>query len=88
MSVINAMENVVKHYFSEFEERQYLKCNCEHCKNDILAIALNQLPSKYVSTAIGEVYMKTLMMDKQVESDVLKEITNAAMIVEKNPHHN
>jgi competence protein ComFB len=88
MSVINAMENIVQHYFSEFEQNQHLKCNCSHCRNDIIAITLNRLPTKYVSTEIGQVYMKTLLFDKQMESDVIREITNAAMLVQDKPRHN
>ncbi|WP_027416761.1 late competence development ComFB family protein [Aneurinibacillus terranovensis] len=88
MSVTNAMESIVKHFFAEFQENYPLKCDCSQCKDDIIAIALNRVPSKYVSTEVGEVYIKTLMMDKQIESDVIKEITNAVMVVEKNPRHN
>lgn len=62
-------------------------CKCERCKMDIIAITLNNLPSKYVVAEKGELYSKVNMFKMQVEVDVMTEIIKAAMIVKKNPQH-
>ncbi|MBC8587550.1 late competence development ComFB family protein [Paratissierella segnis] len=62
-------------------------CRCERCKMDIIAISLNNLPSKYVVTERGELYSKVNLFKMQVEVDVITEITKAAMIVKRNPNH-
>jgi hypothetical protein len=41
-----------------------------------MAITLNRLPAKYVSTASGEVFAKT-QLRMQTETDVYRELANA-----------
>jgi len=62
-------------------------CKCEKCKADITAIALNELPPKYVVTAIGELYTKVNELEQQFSVDVQTAIIKAALIVGKNPKH-
>ena len=62
-------------------------CNCSQCKADIMAIALNMLPTKYVVTKEGTVYSKTSLLVQQFEVDIITAITKAAEIVSKSPRH-
>lgn len=62
-------------------------CKCEKCRLDIIAIALNSLPSKYVVTDKGELFTKVREMEQQFEVDVEAEIIKAAVFVSKNPRH-
>lgn len=62
-------------------------CLCERCKMDILAHALNNSPPKYVVTAKGELYAKMSVLQGQFEVDVVRAITDAAMLVAKQPRH-
>lgn len=62
-------------------------CKCEKCINDIAAITLNSLPSKYVVTEIGELYSKVSLLKMQVEVDVITAITKAALLVKESPKH-
>lgn len=48
----------------------------EKSQSDIMAIALNRLPAKYVSTARGEVIAKA-QMGMQAETDVYRELSYA-----------
>jgi competence protein ComFB len=48
----------------------------EQLRNDIMAIALNSLPPKYVTTEQGEIFSKT-QLRAQVETDVYREIYRA-----------
>ncbi|AAM24495.1 MAG: Late competence development protein ComFB [Caldanaerobacter subterraneus] len=62
-------------------------CKCERCRMDIKALALNNLPPKYVVTEEGELYVKTNELVRQFEVDIIKAITMAAMKVKENPRH-
>jgi len=53
---------------------------------DILALALNHLPNKYVTTDSGKIYAQ--MIDNftiQYETDVLASLTRAAITVKERP---
>ncbi|MGE5629859.1 MAG: late competence development ComFB family protein [Caulobacteraceae bacterium] len=63
-------------------------CKCEKCRLDIMALALNEMPSKYVVTDKGELYSKVRELEQQFEVDVETAIAKAAVFVGKNPKHN
>ena len=62
-------------------------CTCEKCLLDIAAIALNDLPPKYIVTEKGELYSKINALGQQFEVDVVSAITKAAVLVKRRPRH-
>lgn len=62
-------------------------CKCDKCKLDIMAIALNDLPPRYVVTEVGELYTKVSELASQFEVDTETALVKAAMFVGKNPKH-
>ncbi|HHY70202.1 MAG TPA: late competence development ComFB family protein [Thermoanaerobacterales bacterium] len=82
----NYMENVVALLMDELIKDRDM-CKCEHCRLDIMAIALNKLPPKYTVTREGEVYAKTDLLSRQYRTDVIVQLLKAIDIVSKNPHH-
>ena len=62
-------------------------CKCELCVMDIAAIALNDLPPKYIATEKGELYSKVNSLKNQFEVDVISAITKAAVLVKRSPRH-
>ncbi len=82
----NYMENVVALLMDELIKDRDM-CKCEHCRLDIMAIALNKLPPKYTVTREGEVYAKIDLLSRQYHTDVIIQLLNAIDIVLKNPHH-
>lgn len=76
------VENILKRIMNDYGDF----CKCQKCIFDIKAIALNNLPTKYIVTQIGEVYVKADAMDKQLQIDVTNQVLNAIRIVSKNPH--
>lgn len=62
-------------------------CKCEQCHKDIAAIALNQLPPKYIVSEKGELYSKISALRQQFEVDVITAVTMAAVLVKRNPRH-
>ena len=63
-------------------------CKCDKCRLDIIALALNSLPSKYVVSAKGELYAKVSELEQQFDIDVETAIIKAAFLVNENPRHN
>ncbi|OFW82464.1 MAG: hypothetical protein A2201_06090 [Alicyclobacillus sp. RIFOXYA1_FULL_53_8] len=86
--VFNVTETMVKDLFTQgFLEHRKLVCNCARCQDDILAMALNHLPARYVSSDKGEVFVKAQSFNPQLQSDVLRELELAAEKVGQRPRH-
>ena len=62
-------------------------CKCEKCSMDIAAIALNELPAKYVVTDKGVLFSKIDALQQQFEIGVTAAIIRAIQIVHKSPLH-
>jgi competence protein ComFB len=55
-------------------------------REDVLALALNQLPTKYVTSGGGKLYVELINTYKiQYETDVITSLTKAAMKVKNKP---
>ncbi|HOQ00230.1 MAG TPA: late competence development ComFB family protein [Acetivibrio clariflavus] len=82
----NYMEEIV---FSSIKEvlDDIKVCSCDKCILDIAAIALNELPPKYIVTEKGELYSKVDSLRQQFEVDVISAIAKAAVLVKRNPRH-
>lgn len=87
MSLYNFMEIGVRNHIKEILEKQDDMCKCEQCIDDISAIALNNLPPKYIAREEGALYSKLSEMENQFSVDIIKEITKAINIVSRNPRH-
>jgi competence protein ComFB len=87
MKVINLMESVVEMVLEKQIDFLQMNCTCDQCKNDVLALALNALPTRYVSTMRGHTIQRAKLMDEQTLADVLREISKAAVIVSAKPSH-
>lgn len=77
MPIHNLMEELVGNCLKEYIARHVkLQSLSEVELGDIMAITLNRLPGKYVTTEKGEVFAKT-QLRAQLESDVFKELSYA-----------
>jgi competence protein ComFB len=87
-SILNAMEPIVSQLFDDnYVKTNILKCSCDKCQMDIILLALNHLKPHYTSTQAGEAYIKALYMEPQLQSDVLREITESVKVIEVRPNH-
>lgn len=86
LEVKNYMEELVEEVLGEVLERMEM-CKCEKCKNDICAIALNNLKPMYATSQKGRVFIKISMLKQQSKADVLSEVTRAAKKVAMDKHH-
>lgn len=87
MKLYNLMEEEVNHVIDKLLKNNDGICTCEKCKLDIAAIALNNLPPKYIVTSRGKLFEKVNNMNYQFEADVIKEVYKAIRIVSKAPKH-
>lgn len=66
---------------------EYEGCKCTKCKNDIMALALNKLPPKYVVTEKGMVFAQLHALDPQIRADIMTAVTEASKRVNANKQH-
>ena len=81
----NAMESLVWQMLDEVLSDFPAACTCEQCKVDIIAVALNHLSPKYVTTYTGEVYNKANMLEHQYKTDLYGTIAKGVLKVHENP---
>lgn len=72
---------------SMLSSSRYTGCTCTQCREDILAIALNQLPPHYVSTDKGVLFEKANQLANRFDNDILPALVRAIQVVEKAPRH-
>ncbi|MCM3124720.1 late competence development ComFB family protein [Mesobacillus sp. AQ2] len=62
-------------------------CNCQKCRNDIIAISLNTLPSHYVTTEDGRKMVYEQLNTQENRAWINKRIISAIHLVGKYPKH-
>lgn len=87
MELKNYMEEVVLQKIDSVIARYPDCCKCEQCRLDIVALALNNLPPRYVSTHKGDIFVRIQEMEGKNDVDVIQAIAKAIEIVGKNPRH-
>ena len=62
-------------------------CRCSRCRNDVLALALNQLPPKYVVMPVRELTPRLSIYEGRFNSAVTAQILRACKEVLEHPRH-
>ncbi|MDN5346490.1 MAG: competence protein ComFB [Clostridia bacterium] len=83
----NYMEDCVWELLDKVLEQDPAACRCPACRYDMVALALNNLPPRYVVREKGEVYSKASMLEIQHRADIYTALTKALAIVKQNPRH-
>ncbi len=84
--VFNVVEIIAKDKVADIMERMAM-CTCEKCVCDVLALALNDLPTKYVTSDAGKQYIQLDSYKKQFETDVAFALMKACITVKETPNH-
>lgn len=84
MAPKNIMEEITRNIILEYLPLLNLPCTCERCQNDILALALNQIPPCYVVKEENAVYVRAKLLEKQDLTNILSAVSKAALIVSEN----
>jgi competence protein ComFB len=85
-SLINLSEILTKELLPSVMERMEV-CTCPVCTGNVLALALNALPTKYVTTDEGKQYTQLEVYKRQNELDVMAALTRACLRVKDSPRH-
>lgn len=86
MALINMMESFVAARLDELL-RDYDCCKCESCREDMMAIALNDLPPRYVSTPKGQLFTRAGALLQQNAVDIEVALLKAIAMVGAKPRH-
>lgn len=81
--VINVMEEVVLSKLDSALSR-FQCCRCDRCKKDIVALALNKLPPKYMVLSQGQ---HPPDIDAQTNAQVVTALIQAVIKVRAHPRH-
>ncbi|HZK43718.1 MAG TPA: late competence development ComFB family protein [Syntrophomonadaceae bacterium] len=87
MKVINVVESLVWNKLDEVLLHKPEMCQCDKCRADIAAYALNHLPPRYVVSDEGEIYARAESLGLGSNASLVVAITEAIEIVAKNPKH-
>jgi competence protein ComFB len=88
MELRNLMESLVMQRLDELSASEKgAFCSCGQCRMDIAALALNDLPPRYVVTQRGETYSKADILEIQRYVDVVSAVAKAVSLVQKKPRH-
>jgi competence protein ComFB len=89
ISYVNVMEEVVSTLVNVLMMSPDYQtfCNCQKCRNDIIAISLNTLPSHYVTTDDGRKMVFEQLNTQENRAWINKRIISAIHLVGKYPKH-
>ncbi len=86
VGVHNVMEDVVRDTLLSYKSKMNLTCDCEQCLSDISALALNELPPRYISNSKYSPYVRaTHEADMQGATTIIAVIAKSAALVSKSP---
>lgn len=83
---VNVMERLVRDK-AEGYMKQFGNCTCSRCVEDTVALALTNLPSKYVVVNRDAVSPLLNFYEKQYAGQITVEITKACIKVKEDPRH-
>ena len=79
-------EDVYKRQVVDYLKR-FGVCTCSRCVADTIALALTNLPSKYIVTDYDNVEPLISLYEHKYQVSIMTELTKACFEVDGNPHH-
>ena len=84
---INVMQVLVEEKAPKYV-KMFGLCACERCMEDVKALTLNNLPSKYVVLEQGDLVPRLTVYENKFSSDITAQMLKACRLVMERPHHN
>ncbi|TFG81635.1 MAG: hypothetical protein E4G74_03865 [Erysipelotrichales bacterium] len=84
--LVNLTEELVLEHIGVMMERMKL-CRCLTCTMDVLALTLNSLPQRYITTDLGRQHFQVGIYKKQYEANTRAAIAKACIRVKTSPRH-
>ena len=83
---MNVMQVLVEEQAPRYAQMFGL-CSCERCLEDVKALTLNNLPSKYVVLEPGDRIPRLTVYEGRFASDITAQLLSACKLVMAHPHH-
>ena len=83
---VNVMEYAVQNMVQEYMERLGV-CSCGHCVADVTAMALTNLPAKYIVVPPSTAPALLSFYSSHFSRQIIVELIKACSIIKENPHH-
>lgn len=83
---VNVMEAIVRKKAEEYMNTLGM-CTCNRCFVDTIAVALTNLPAKYVVVQDNSTSPLLNYYSDKLEGEVTIEVMKACMLVKEHPHH-
>ncbi|MGM0599234.1 MAG: late competence development ComFB family protein [Candidatus Rifleibacteriota bacterium] len=88
MVLVNKMEGVVEQAVETVvSEKNKEFCTCDRCRKDVIALALNSLPPRYVVTEIGDAVTNVDLDSFQGKANIIMAVYKAIDVVNSHPRH-
>ncbi|MGQ9628771.1 MAG: late competence development ComFB family protein [bacterium] len=87
MELKNYVEDVVREVLDDLLRKREDICGCDQCRGDIMAYALNRLPTAYATTDLGKVVLRFHSEEADSRAVILRELLSAIEKVSRNPRH-
>lgn len=68
--------------------KNHTGCTCAQCREDVIALALNNLPPKYVVSHAGALFVKVAQLENNHEVEITRQVAAAMKVIGEAPHHN
>ena len=83
---INVMQVLVEEKAPRYT-KMFGLCTCERCMEDVKALTLNNLPSKYVVLEPGDRIPRLTVYEGRFASDITSQLLQACKVIMAHPHH-
>ena len=83
---INVMQVLVEEKAPKYTQMFGL-CSCQRCLEDVKALTLNNLPSKYVVIEPGDRIPRLTVYEGRFASDITAQMLQACKVISAHPHH-
>ncbi len=62
-------------------------CTCGLCREDVIALALNNLPPQYVVSHAGALFVKVAQLENAREVEITRQVATAMKVIGASPRH-
>ena len=83
---VNVMQVLVEEKAPKYT-KMFGLCSCARCMEDVKALTLNNLPSKYVVLEPGDRIPRLTVYEGRFASDITAQLLQACKLVTAHPHH-
>ncbi len=82
----NVMETLVEAKVERLW-KNHTGCTCAQCREDVIALALNNLQPQYVVSDAGALFVKVEQLGNSNEVEITRQVASAMKVIGESPHH-